>query len=82
MCLQHSHRGLLHFSAIGFNDEAVLTNIDETVSWGFKKEKELNFKSIGAMDGWEGVWGGEKVELYQSLRKRGALKIKLCKLLI
>ena len=60
--------GPLHFSAIGFNDEAVLTNIDETVSWGFKKEKQLNFKSIGAMDGWEGVWGGEKVELYQYSR--------------
>ncbi len=60
--------GPLHFSAIGFNDEAVLININKTVSWGFKKEKQLNYKSIGAMDGWEGVWSGEKVELYQYSR--------------
>lgn len=46
------------------SSETPLT-INEAESIGFKKESQQLFQMIGAIDGWTGVWEGERVELYQ-----------------
>lgn len=55
--------------AMGFNnDKPVPLDIDQVVKVGFEKHRHLNYRAIGAIDGWEGKWCDEKVELYQYTR--------------
>lgn len=39
--------------------------IADAESAGFHKRHQETFQLIGAIDGWSGIWLGEKVELYQ-----------------
>jgi len=52
--------------SVKFNDySSNKFTISDAESVGFKKESKQYYQLIGAVDGWDGLLAGDKVELYQ-----------------